>query len=90
MTVKIENIARGDLVEIVLTPDAGKYSDSIDFFMPDTSGEIDIPGRVRVGYVSKLETDSVWLSPGWNKPKNKPEEGGIRYYFDAVESWRKL
>jgi len=93
MAIKVEDVVKGDLVEITLTPDAKKCLGIDYFFVPDISGETNIPGRTRVGYVTNIYENSVFLTQGWNKSQNKPEveEGNspVRYYFDAVESWIK-
>ena len=90
MPDKIRDIKEGDIVEIALTPDARRYTEAYYFFHPDADEETNIPGRTHVGYVSKLEEDSIWLAQDWNKLNGKTNMGAVRYYLKVVESWRKL
>jgi hypothetical protein len=90
MVGKIEDVQRGDLVEIALTSNANMYLDSIEFYAADKSGKTNIPGRFRVGYFIMTELNFVSLAGGWDKPNDKPERQRTRFYFEVVESCRKL
>ncbi len=96
MVDKIEGLDRGDLVELVLTADATRHLETHYWYAPDWSGETNIPGRVHSGYVTKVQGDSkkiqenyIFLAEEWNKVKNRPEMGATKFYFDAIDSYRK-
>jgi hypothetical protein len=87
-------LRRGDLIEIALTADAQQYPDLI---LKDRSGETNIPGRFLPGYVIEVgaerddgvKYDFISIAREWDKPNNKPINGGITVYSSAVQSYRK-
>jgi len=85
MSVKTIDVAKGDLVELTLTPDA--FKNKYDFVYPDE--EINEPGRKDVGYVSLVKEESIFLCSQWDTVKNRGARGIAEYHFSAIESWKK-
>lgn len=92
MVDKIENVQRGDLIELGLKANAKKILEAQLIFIPDYSDETQISGRSYVGYVAEIKPDSISLASGWNWINNKiPDDaGGIRFYLDIIATYSRL
>ncbi len=86
MVDKVEGLKEGDLVEVVLTPNA--FKNKYDFVYPDE--DVNEPGRKDVGYFAGLKDGSFYLCSQWNTVRNRGAQGIGEYHFSAVESYRKV
>jgi len=92
MVDKIEDVQRGDLVELVLKANAMKIIEAQIIFIPDHIDETNIPGRSYAGYVVEIKPDSIFLASGMNRIKDRiPDNlGGIKFYLDTIKDYSKL
>ena len=91
MVDKIENVQRGDLVELVLKANAKKFVEAQIIFIADKTGETNIPGRNHVGYLTDIKPEFISLTSGMNRIKDRISDnlGSTRFYLDAIEDYSK-
>ena len=88
---------KGDLVEIVLTPDAKNYVGVGKFYMKDLGNKTNLPERFHSGYITGIYPEKGYLTLHYEwsdetlklAEKNDIEIGGIMYYFNAIDKFKR-
>ncbi len=95
MVDEIHGIKMGDLVDLVLEPNAKKSLEAQPAFFLPINGNcgVNIPGRKYSGHVVRVEEAGyIFLAMGWDSVNNVISSDSptpVKFYFDAIKTYEK-